>query len=357
MTEMHTHHLLLWTMLFLAVPSVSRAQVAAHYRQAADVFEILDNVSNWWPGYSNQQYRGYWEKHLGLSTTDEELLSEYARLRERHFDKTGQNNEDPSVSEGGLFSARTTLHADPVGEAFFRSETVGEALERLQDVLDPSEIQFLGRFYTNFEDRYLPLVTEHEQAVRASLAETNRVLADPAYRDWLSSVERFFNVPGPTEGLEALYVWWPDSVRVVANPRGTFLVLRALVKPGEELNASDVISHEVVHVISALQPSEQKRSITDRFLRECPASRSVGRLNTIEEPLAVVFGNMQVTQRFRPDRYRYSKRWYGDEWVDLYAKLLFGPLQESVDAGRSITGGFLDQAVPLCQTLLTLRNR
>jgi hypothetical protein len=332
------------------------ARAAAHYRQAADVFELLDNVSNWWPGYSDARYREYWVRTFGLSAEDDSLLARYARLRERHFDKTGQSNEDPATSEGGLFTARSTLHADPVGDVFLRSETIGEALDHLAGVVNAEELAFLHRFYPHFASRYLPLVIEHQRAVQASLAATNRTLTSAAFGDWIAEIERFFDVSAPEARYEALYVWWPDSLNVVANPRGRFLVLRAMVKPGEALNVADVVAHEAVHVIAAQQSSDRKRTISNAFLRGCPVNASVGRLNTFEEPIAVVFGNMAFTRAFRPERYRFAKRWYGDAWVDLYAKLLFSPVVDRLEQGGRLADGVVDQAVQLCAALLAQRG-
>jgi len=348
--------ILILTILALATPRPVAPQAAVHYRQAADVFELLDNVSDWWPGYSDGRYRSYWVRHIGLSAADDTMLASYTKLRERYFDKHGQSNEDPAISEGGLFTARATLDADPVGDAFFQSETVNEALGRLGGRIAPADLQFLRRFYAHFERRYLPLVTEHEQAVQASLAETNRTLTSLMFESWIGEVERFFDVASQGQRYDALYVWWPDSVRVVANLRGRFLVLRALVKPGEKLNVGDVVAHEAVHVIAAHQTSAQKRSISDAFLRDCPVTASVGRLSVIEEPLAVVFGNMLFTRTFRRERYRYAKRWYGDEWVDLYAKLLFSPTVAALQHGGRIADE-VTEAVQLCSTMRSLRER
>lgn len=342
---------ILLVMLIAAAPSPVPAQAAARYRQAADVFELLDNVSDWWPGYTDAEYREYWVRHVGLPAADDTLLARYAELRARHFDRTGQSNEDPATSEGGLFTARATLSADPVGDVFYRAETIGEALAKLDGVVRPEEIRFLKRFYAHFEPKYLPLVVEHERAIQSSLAATNRTLTSRTFIDWLAAVERFFGVPSDGYRYDALYVWWPDTLRVVANPRGRFLVVRALVKPGEALDVSDVVTHEAVHVISARQPSAQKRALTDSFLRGCPANASVGRLSTIEEPLAVVFGNMLFPRTFRPQRYRYAKRWYGDAWVDLSAKLLFTPVVERFEQRGQVGDGVAEQAVQLCAAL------
>jgi hypothetical protein len=169
----------------------------------------MDNVSDWWPGYSDRRYRSYWVRTIGLSAADDTLLTRYAKLRERYFDKRGQSNEDPATSEGGLFTARATLAADPIGDA---------------------------------------------------------------------------------------------------------------------------------------------------FIRDCPVIPSTGRLGVIEEPLAVVLGNMLFTRTFRRERYRYAKRWYGDDWVDLDAKLLFSPTVDAFEHGGRITDT-VAEAVQLCETVRALRQR
>jgi hypothetical protein len=348
--------ILLLALVILAPLRIGHAQAVARYRHAADVFELLDNVSDWWPGYSDSRYRHYWTRHIGVSAADDTMLARYARLRERYFDKTGQSNENPATSEGGLFTARATSSADPVGDAFLRSETIDEALDRLRGTLQPDEVAFLRRFYAHFEPRYGPLVTQHERAIRASLAETNRALTSREFAGWIARTERFFGAPTIGTPYEALYVWWPDTLHVVANVRGRHLVLRAVVRPDEPLNVGDVVAHEIVHAIAARQPSTQKRALSDALLRDCPATAAVGRLNTIEEPIAVVLGNMLFMRAFRPERYRFARRWYGNQWVDVYAKLLFSPLVEAFESGRPIADGFVDQAVPLCTALVSLQS-
>lgn len=75
----------------LATPEPAPAQASAQYRRAADVFELLDNVSDWWPGYTDAQYREHWVRHVGLTVADDTILASYAALRTRHFSKTGRS--------------------------------------------------------------------------------------------------------------------------------------------------------------------------------------------------------------------------------------------------------------------------
>ena len=77
------------------------------------------------------------------------------------------------------------------------------------------------------------------------------------------------------------------------------------------------------------------------------------RLEILEEPLSVVFGNIIFTKRFRPEKYRLGRRWYGAELVDLFAKLLYPAVMDAPDKKESIAGGFSEEAIALCKSALS----
>lgn len=318
------------------------------YREPADAFEILDNVSEWWPGYCDSAYRESWADSVGILPSDSTFFTQYARLRSRYFDKSGQENEDPRANRNGLFTDRATLTSDPVAFAFYSSETMEEAFRRLGPVVAPDEVTFLRTFYGHFSDRVARLTATTERTVAASLEQTRRTLGDPAVAPYLDDIVRFFGVDDDVT-FTALYVWWPDANRVAANPNGPFLLLRVRPYPGEALNNADIVVHEVVHVISAMQPDAQKRSISDAVLKACPnALEMTRRLGVVEEPIATVLGNMEFRRRFEPARFTWGRQWYGEEWVDLLARLFYPAVMDALASDKTVSGSFTADAATLC---------
>lgn len=139
--------LILFTLLWLNTSAQAAIRIEVVYREPADAFEILDNVSEWWPGYSDSAYRESWADSVGTSPSDSTFFAHYARLRSRYFDRTGQQNEDPRTNRSGLFTDSATLTSDPVAFAFYRSETMEEAFQRVEHVVEPDEVEFLRSFY------------------------------------------------------------------------------------------------------------------------------------------------------------------------------------------------------------------
>ncbi len=334
----------------------AQGEVAVHvrYSDAADAFEILDQASAWWPGFVEPAYRAFWADSLGVTPADSVLFDAYSRLRTRHFDRTGQENGDPRTGPDGLFTARAALTADPVAHAFYQSETVEEALGRLAGVLEPGEVAFLRAFYGHFEARLAPLLAETRQAVAPSLAATAATLDTPEVRSYLGHIGRLFGVEEPV-AYTALYVWWPNEELVRASPSGPFLLLRTRPRPGETMNSADVVAHEAVHVLAAQQPEAQKRAVTDAVLAECPGVLDrTRRLGVIEEPLATALGNIEFRRRFQPARFRWGRRWYGQPWVDVYARVLHPAVVEALDAGRGVDERLVADLSALCGAVVAL---
>lgn len=333
-----------------AQPSVSLDVV---YREPADTFEILDNVSAWWPGYTEAVYREFWADSLGISAADSALFAQYTQLRERYFDKTGQNNEDPRTSRSGLFTDRSILSADPVGFAFYASGSMDEAYGRLGDIVEPDELAFLRSFYEHFADRTAPLTAETRRSTVASMARTRNTLSDSTLPAYLSGISTFFGVSEDAT-FTALYVWWPDADRIMANPNGPFLLLRVRPYEGEAINSADIVVHEAVHVVSAMQSEAQKRAVSDAILATCSgALGQTRRLGVIEELLATVLGNIEFRRRFDPGRFSWSRSWYGEPWVDLSARVLYPVVIDALAAGETIAGAsFSADAAASCKVVL-----
>jgi hypothetical protein len=329
------------------------APVAVAYREPADRFEILDNVSAWWPGYTDDTYREYWvggggSASPGLSADDETLFERYAEIRTRYFDRSGQEDEDPRTSVSGLFTDRRALSADPLAFAFYRSESMDEAFERAAGVVEPGELEFLRKCFEHFAARLDPLVAETRQSVAASLARTRKTLEDERVRAYVDDIRAFFGVEDALE-FTALYVWWPDAERIQANPNGPYLLLRVRPNAGETIDSADVVVHEAVHVLSALQPVAQKRATSDALLAASPDMLDgTARLEVLEEPLATVLGNMEFRRRFDPKRFSWGRQWYGKSGVDLSARVLYPAVMDALANGGRVGGAFTKDAAALC---------
>lgn len=330
------------------VPSALPAQtLSVAYREPADVFEILDNVSNWWPGYTDDAYLVYWRDSVGFTAGDSLAFAQYAALRHRYFRKDGQGNSAPRRDGSGLFTDRATLDADPVGHAFYRSETMETAFAHLRDVVSANDLRALRRFYARFAARVAPLTEQTRRRTEASRALTARTLALDGVAPYVAQVGRLLGVHD-TVSLSALYVWWPDSTRTQATPNGRHVIMRIRPTADDTVNSADVVMHEAVHVMSALALESQKQQLSGAILDRCTVPGGVRRLVVVEEGIATALGNIEFRRRFMPQRFAWSRRWYGDDWVDLSARLLYPMLTFALAEGKPLGTTFGRDAGAMC---------
>ena len=67
------------------VPPAS-VKISFTYHEAASIFEILENTSNWWEGKCDIEYRDDWKKRFGLTIDDEKRFYAYQDIRKRNLE-------------------------------------------------------------------------------------------------------------------------------------------------------------------------------------------------------------------------------------------------------------------------------
>lgn len=341
--------LLLATLLVasgLASSAVRAQPVRVVYREPADAFEILDHVSNWWPGYSEPLYQQFWADSIVVQPGDSIQFARYAALRERYFDKRGQGNSQPRRDGSGLFTDRVVMQADPLAAAFYEAESIPAAIASLDTLLTATERAFLTAFYAHFRSRIAPLLRQTRERTAASRAATASTLHAPEVAQYLTQARHWFGVD--TVPFTALYVWWPDSSRTSANPHGVHLILRVRPTAADTVNNADVVAHEVMHVFAATMDTARQRTLSTTLLDGCAVPAGVRRLAVLEEPIATVLGNMEFRRRFAPRRFQWSRQWYGDDWVDLVARLLYPVITSDLSTGTPMDAAFTRDATAMC---------
>jgi hypothetical protein len=338
-----------------AVTAAPAQSVSVLYREPADVFEILDHVSDWWPGYVESAYRKHWTDSIGFRPGDSAVFARYAKLRETYFDKRGQGNSAPRRDGSGLFTDRAVLDADPVGAAFYRSDTFDAAFDALRTVVTPDDLRFLRMFYARFRPRVATMVAQTQALTTASRAVTAASLASADVGAYLGQVGRLFGVD-TTAPFTALYIWWPDTLQRMASPSGRHLLLRVRPASGETVNSADVVAHEAIHVLASLASDAMKRDVSAAVLDRCTVPSGVRRLAVVEEPIATALGNIEFRRRFMPQRFAWGRRWYGDDWVDMSARLLHPVLTAALADANALGVAFGRDAGALCALLTRTRG-
>jgi hypothetical protein len=353
--------LVVWPNLAIA----SSISISAKYREAANTFVIMDCVSGWWDKTFCQDdggaYQKYWTEHFGLTGEDQDLLKKYDSVRQRHYKGLGLPRDDFGPFKDGLFAKRTGISEDRLAPAFYSSDTLEQALEKLRTEVSQEDLGFLKSFYEHFKPKYQKLLRESEPFKKKAM-ELNRKLQNKKYAAFFSMISRYYSV-SENMNYEVLYAWFPPLERDSASPTDKFLVFQQNPIKHIHSDDEDIVFHEIIHTLSARQPQKQKEEISKIFLEACPSltEKFVGtnRGRILEEPMAVAIGQIQFLKETSPSRLKWDSKLYNNPWINVFAKLIHPVVEDdltkkrqfSVETGKKL--GFLCNEFFQASTLMS----
>ncbi len=324
--------------------------IQVEYSKSADVFELMDNISNWWPGFTEEEYEKFWKKNFKTQPEDKAFFQKYTALREKYYNNPDQKEKNPLKNRNGFFSNSGSLGADPYAEAFYSSNSLEEAYDKLRKKISPEDLEFVKKFYQHFQIRYESLIKDDQKAFEGSIAIVKKVFEKNGVQKYFENVVKFYNANGNLQ-YRVLYTWWPPIDRTNASPTGQYLIMRNHPIKHKDRNDSDIVAHEIIHTISTNQPLEQKIKLTKSFLDRCPVQDKLKKLVVLEEPLAVAFGQLLFNEKFNSRNFSLSDNLYNNPWINTYSRLIFLPLKDRFEKNENINQGFINEASKLCLDL------
>ena len=327
--------------------------VTVSYRETADLFSTMDNMSDWLPGNTIPAYREEWEARFGWTEADQQWVDSYKEYRRRTILK-GQRSPDPRSSPDGIFASRDQLTAasDPLAAHFLHHTTIEAALASLEKAASVSDAEMLRGFYRHFQSEWRLLLAD-SSALQQRASELHARLKSLAAADFIASIAKFYRSDLDGE-FTVLFTRRPPGDVASAEPiAGSFILLQS---PPTEIDPSywdTIVFHELVHFISSRQPRAQKQALTARFLARCPAPSSINWGWLAEEPLAVAWGQATYSSKVLRSPLDPKENWYADPWVNLVSRTLAPTIIDQYDRGSDIED-LVDQAADRCIDLMSV---
>lgn len=296
------------------------APVVVEYHRPTDIFNVLDNLSGWLPGYTSSAYRDYWEKHFGLDQADRAALEAYAAFRRR----TSKLASDDAAAADDIFAPAATREVDVFSRYFFEASSFEQGIDAAVATQSPGDRAMLRAYFTRFEPRVRRLVDAKSHFGRQRDA-LEAQLAPPAVANLAGAIRAFFKVE-PSPKFVARFVWWPDPDSTQAKARGRYILLHAQPDVAGGAGAMDwapIVLHEYSHYLSAGRPRNRRKRLTAAFLRRCPAATQLRNpLNALEEPLAIYWGQYRFEHDVRGRELAAGADWYIQPQADRAAKAI-----------------------------------
>lgn len=339
---------ILTILLLMSFQGYAKVNLNVVSREAASIFEIMDNTSNWWEGFCDIEYRQYWEKKYKISKEDEKYFKQYQNLRDKYYSDPDQREKNPLKNRNGLFSTIGSLSPDPYAEAFYSSDSLEEAYKKLENLLSKAELKFVQKFYEYFKEKYKPLVAETKGRYKIVIQNTSKSLIQDKITTYIHKIARFYDVNKKLD-YEIIFVWWPPISSTRANPTGKFLVMKNNPKKHGTGDGSDIAMHELIHSISKLQQLESKKRLTKKFYSKCSFDyKKYKKYYILEEPLAVILGQMYYQEMFQPKRFKFEAKWYNNKLIDSLSKLYYPVVKKHFVEGKVIDSSLIEKLGKNC---------
>lgn len=351
------HSFVVLILSVLSFPALAGISLHTEYHRPTDLFAIMDETALWYEGFNDTAYREYWTDRFGWTEEDQTMADRYRGYRERTFDNSDQGDRSQRLEVDGIFSTRSSVseNADPLFRHFGSAETIDAALSTFDEIAQPEDAQVLQEFYAHFRPGWELLLAE-SAAFKDQVGPLRADLRTPKVAAHLSRIASFYK-DTETRAFRVRLVWWPPIDRTFAYIKGnSFLLYRHPERHAEETGRTEIVMHEVVHYISAHQPSAQKRELSAQFLEICPAEiRNLYHL--LEEPLAVAWGQAAFTKYGRGLEPDPSENWYRPPMPDVLGRLLWPHIDEIYETEETITDGIVPIAATYCARLLEIGDQ
>ena len=332
----------------------STMKIQVEYSESADTFELLDNSSNWWPDFVDPEYHSFWQRNFGLTKSEKNLFEKYKKIRKKYYNDPDQDEKNPLKNRNGFFSTLGSITADPFAEAFYSSNTLKESYQKLSKILSAEELKFVEGFFENFRSKIESTIAKNKTGFEKSIELTKKSTSKDGVEAYFTKVSNFYNVKTDLN-YRVLFVWMPPVKRSHATPTGQYLVIRSNPDVHKETDFSEIVAHEIVHVISSFQSLEQKKILTEKFLSLCPLGAKISpklkKYVILEEPLAVNLGQLFYSEKFQDKKMELSDNLYNNPWINTFARIIYSPLKKRFEKGERLDQGFVDDAGKLCNDL------
>lgn len=334
-----------------AVPARADVKIEASYREAPNLFSLMDNVSGWLPEFTDTAYRAEWTRRFGWTKSDQAWADRYSEYRHRTFSDPSQGTM-PATSADGLFapSGANTADSDPLATYFLGAGSIAAALIRFNSMASPADAKMLDGFYRHFAGKWRTILAESSD-LTANARVLNDQLNTPAATAFVARASRFYRVPVSGK-FQAFFVWFPPGSRSTAEVvGGRYFLIH--VPPGQAKRDDwdGVAMHELMHYMSAHQSPEQKQALTKRFLARCPQASRPKALRLLEEPLAVAWGQAAYAKYGRGQELNWNESWYAIPQVNILGHLLWPSVDRLYKADATINDGIVDEAAQFCAEL------
>lgn len=334
-----SHKYLMLVFLMLISCNIFATPIQVKYSESVDIFNFIDHLSLW-DAELPTQYFDFWKKNQATAQTtanDQKILKEYAKVRIKY-----SKNIPPSIFPHGK-------KEDPIAEIFYYSEGFEEAYSKLAKQIHPKDLAVIKKTIDHFNPKVKKIIKSY-QAPNNIVKYFDDFLKEEHVIQYINKICMFYSVDPKMINATIFIVWWPNQKfdQALSIDKSIF-IYSALdnsdpsIFSDKKISLSSVVMHELTHHISKLRTASTKNSLAstaDSYAKKLKLSPQ-NYLYLMEEPLAVILGQMLYLEKHHSDYYNYTDDWYANPLINALARLNKPLVNEYFSANRPIDHDFI----------------
>ncbi len=291
-----------------------------NYSQAGDVFELIVGLGNEIGSSKDGTLKSYWIKSFGMSKEEKSHIEDFNIIRNKYKKKFGP--------------------FDQFSLAFYRSNSVNDALTKLKKVLKKNELETIVKSLRVLRKNAVSIIGQ-SSTFKGKIAQMEKKYKRMGLFKAHSDVFRFFGYKKQFQ-TKVFFQWWPENkpfeVRYEQNI--VFIKMNPLLDI-EKLLPPHQISRMMAKALFSTMTDNQLSSFNKTINSRC-------KLDEVKKSLFVAMGPMNFEakvqkKKFDPQSFKFtSKR-------EKLLSLLFFDLYERQSKNREkFFGSFVNKVADLC---------
>lgn len=347
----------------LSNPLFASVKFVIRYSRPLQIIDILDNVARSSEGemYREWEFYRYWINEFGFNENDKLKFRKYQEIRNKYIEKLPEDFNRIDKNQHGLFTNPIINSRDSVFLIFVQSSTMDDVWQQIETLVDRNDLDFLKSFYKEYEQSLLQIIDQFEIYNKQYIKSfSDKIDNYENLNEFISKVQTFFKVEDSLE-YNVFIQWWPKVRKGnvgSAEVKGSVLILR--VNDKNRMTLDDYVSvlfHEMVHAIDMTQPIEQKRYLTDCFIKRFENDEDLIkkiRPNSIYEPMAVTLGQMCFIEWDQNQKLKLNREnWYANRWINEFSKTFYPLVSEYFKTNKAIDEQFMQQTAMILYKYVT----
>lgn len=340
--------------MIFSIQDVFASEFQVKYFQHIDIYNFLENLSEWDSSHSLKSYKEYWKENKLSQNNDAFHLNNFKKIKLKYY-------YFPKES----FFAVNDQNEDRIKNSFFNRKSYKQTYVALSEFLTNQELKEFNDCYNYFNARIIKIIGS-KYSYEFILEKLNALNYNTSTIAYIKQTKAFYKTPTLNNKAAAVYlVWQPEQGGSIAYYINKNIILSLkdsdkLRDLGEKrfVELTTILLHEMMHYYSSIADKNSRLEFSS-IINKSLNIQSINKIKLgliIEEPLAVILGQQLFYKKYKKEYYNPYDNVYQDDWVKLMVLLVTPLVEHYIYYNYPMDQSFMSQYANLCHMALNAKN-